>query len=40
MKGVEPVEDKPEAAAAPTQRKVALPRYTEFVLRTEPEKVR
>lgn len=40
MKGIEPAEDKREAATAHAQRKAALPSYTEFVLRTEPEKVR
>ena len=41
MKGVEPVADKQDAApnAAPA-RKVVMPRYTEFALRTEVEKAK
>lgn len=40
MKGIDPAEEKRDAAAPSVRGKVALPRYTEFVLRTEPEKVR
>lgn len=40
MKGVDPAEDKREETAVPARSKATLPRYTEFVLRTEPEKAR
>lgn len=40
MKAVDPTEEKREATATPALRKFVPPRYTEFVLRTEPEKAR
>lgn len=40
MKGVDPVEEKPAAAGAVALKTAALPRFTEFALRTEPEKGR
>lgn len=40
MKGVDPVEEKPVAPGTGPVKAAALPRFTEFVLRTEPEKAR
>lgn len=40
MKGVDPAEPRVDGAPATAPRVVSTPRYTEFVLRTEPEKGR
>ena len=40
MQGVDPKEDKPEAATPGQAKRVALPRFTEFALRTEAEKAK
>lgn len=40
MKSVDPADSKQDATASPAAVKVSVPRYTEFVLRTEAEKAR
>ena len=40
MQGIDPKDDKPESATPGQARRVTLPRFTEFALRTEAEKAK